>query len=369
MNKSVHGVRTTLKIIATGVFFLLVTGCSTFGSGPAGPAASVDGSVTDASQRVYPNSIRNHVYGGIGAGASVLEPDTSDISTFDVDSRNDAGAQITLGVDLSRQFAIEAHAADLGSAGISGSGTVPGGTVDYQSVGASALLYIGGNRSNFRRRGLSGYGRLGYGLLNSSASSNLPHRELNGTHVLFGAGVEYMMSSGLGFRAEAISFDTDVNYGQLGLVYRIGRREAQRNIEIVKVEEATPAITPPVAAALPVAQICEFSGDQSEINFQTNSAVLTSSAKQMLDGFANELSECEAVSLSVSAHTDSRGEESYNRALSERRANSVVNYLNDSGVERTRLRTQAHGESKPIATNNTPEGRRLNRRVELFLED
>jgi len=173
------------------------------------------------------------------------------------------------------------------------------------------------------------------------------------------------MSSGLGFRAEAISFDTDVNYGQLGLVYRIGRREAQRNIEVVKVEEATPAI----AAALPVAQSCEFSGDQSEINFQTNSAVLTSTAKQMLDGFANELAECEAVSLSVSAHTDSRGEESYNRALSERRANSVVNYLNDSGVERTRLRTQAHGESKPIATNNTPEGRRLNRRVELFLED
>lgn len=365
MNKSVCGVRASLRVLTISGFLLFATGCTTFGSGPVS-GLSPDVSNASDTRRVFPNTIRKHIYAGIGVGASRLEPDTSDVSTLDLDDRKDSGAQVTLGIDLSRQIAIEAHASELGSAGIIGAGDVPDGTVDYQSAGASALYYLGGNRNNFRRKGFSGYGRLGYGILNSSATNNLPHQELNGAHVLFGGGLEYMTKSGLGIRAEAISFDTDVNYTQLALIYRTGRRERQRNLEVV---DDTVLPTPAIAAALPAAQSCEFSGDQTDINFHTDSEQLTIAAKQMLDGFADELLECNAASLRVSAHTDSRGAQTYNDALSARRANSVVDYLNDKGVEQTRLHAQYYGELQPIASNGTPEGRRINRRVELFLEN
>ena len=67
----------------------------------------------------------------------------------------------------------------------------------------------------------------------------------------------------------------------------------------------------------------------------------------------------------VEGHTDSTGEASYNYSLSERRANSVANYLASHGVDRERLITQGFGVDQPIADNDSSSGRALNRRVEL----
>lgn len=67
----------------------------------------------------------------------------------------------------------------------------------------------------------------------------------------------------------------------------------------------------------------------------------------------------------VEGHTDARGEDLYNLALSQRRANAVRAFLIDRGVDKSRLEAQGYGESEPIATNETAEGRRKNRRVEI----
>jgi outer membrane protein OmpA-like peptidoglycan-associated protein len=71
--------------------------------------------------------------------------------------------------------------------------------------------------------------------------------------------------------------------------------------------------------------------------------------------------------LDISGYTDNTGAESYNQALSERRAGAVEGYLLDSGIYPARLTSTGYGELRPIATNSTEEGRRLNRRVDITI--
>ena len=70
----------------------------------------------------------------------------------------------------------------------------------------------------------------------------------------------------------------------------------------------------------------------------------------------------------VEGHTDSVASESYNQGLSERRAKSVADWLVKNGVDKGRLTTRGWGETRPVAENDTPEGRQQNRRVELIIE-
>ena len=98
-----------------------------------------------------------------------------------------------MGVDLTKHLSLEAHTADLGSAGLS-----PTGRINYHINGASALLYAGGNRDRFRRQGLKPCGQVGLGVLENTSVGDVPFEKINGTHILFGAGVEYMTPIGVG---------------------------------------------------------------------------------------------------------------------------------------------------------------------------
>lgn len=73
------------------------------------------------------------------------------------------------------------------------------------------------------------------------------------------------------------------------------------------------------------------------------------------------------LAIEVCGHTDSTGEDEYNRTLSEKRARSVVEYLNAHGIPSTRTRFKGCGSAQPVATNSTPQGRQLNRRVEFVV--
>jgi outer membrane protein OmpA-like peptidoglycan-associated protein len=101
------------------------------------------------------------------------------------------------------------------------------------------------------------------------------------------------------------------------------------------------------------------------IEFGFDSASIDDSGAAVLDMAVELLDECASVSVGVEGHTDSTGAEGYNRGLSERRAGSVEQYLSGQGVAADRLSTEGFGESKPVATNDTSEGRARNRRVEL----
>ena len=88
----------------------------------------------------------------------------------------------------------------------------------------------------------------------------------------------------------------------------------------------------------------------------------------MLDSVALVLKEFDKTLIDVEGHTDSDGSDEYNQQLSMQRANSVGNYLQSQGVNSQRIVALGAGESRPIASNATADGKQQNRRVELKLQ-
>ena len=94
---------------------------------------------------------------------------------------------------------------------------------------------------------------------------------------------------------------------------------------------------------------------------------LNAEAREMLDRVVSWLSDHPELKVEIGGHTDSRGSDAYNQRLSENRAKSVYDYFVSHGIAASRLSYKGYGESRPIATNETDEGRQRNRRVELQL--
>lgn len=103
------------------------------------------------------------------------------------------------------------------------------------------------------------------------------------------------------------------------------------------------------------------------VTFATNSSDISSNFYAVLDSVAIVLNEFEKTYVDVIGHTDSTGPADFNQALSVRRAQSVADYLMSREVIPERLVVTGRGPSQPIASNDTPEGRALNRRVEIVL--
>jgi outer membrane protein OmpA-like peptidoglycan-associated protein len=105
----------------------------------------------------------------------------------------------------------------------------------------------------------------------------------------------------------------------------------------------------------------------SSITFALNSADLNSQFYNALNGVTMVLKEYNKTVIEVAGHTDSSGSDQYNMQLSERRAQSVANYLSSQGVQSSRLITVGAGETRPVASNDTEQGRSANRRVEMTI--
>jgi OOP family OmpA-OmpF porin len=104
------------------------------------------------------------------------------------------------------------------------------------------------------------------------------------------------------------------------------------------------------------------------VNFDFDKANIRPDAAVILDEAVNLLGSS-GPAVSIEGHTDWIGSDAYNAGLSERRANAVQAYLIEHGVDSSRLSTVGYGESRPIASNDTREGRALNRRVELLVQE
>jgi len=184
---------------------------------------------SNADDFEYKDDFTRKFYAGFGLGRSWLEPDTSELEGVGPNDRVQLGMQFTLGMDLKRWLSLEAQLTELGDAGLSN-----GGTIGYRELGASALLYFGGARDRYNRRGFSGFGRVGLGLLQNEPSDNVNTEQVNSASYVLGLGAEYAMRNGLALRAEGIVFDADVNYMQVGLMYRFGKRRERRREVLVE---------------------------------------------------------------------------------------------------------------------------------------
>lgn len=121
------------------------------------------------------------------------------------------------------------------------------------------------------------------------------------------------------------------------------------------------AATVDARGCVPVQAVIQLTG----VHFEYNSARLTENSKSILSMAAASLRGQSGMRVEVAGHTDDRGGDLYNLELSQLRALSVVEYLNASGIESSRLEARGYGESQPMDTNGTDTGRERNRRVEF----
>jgi OOP family OmpA-OmpF porin len=118
--------------------------------------------------------------------------------------------------------------------------------------------------------------------------------------------------------------------------------------------------------------VAEFNGcpnspssSANVIQFEFNSSVLKTSSYPVLDQLSNSLRSNEILKVELGGHASLEGTPNYNLQLSKDRANAVKTYLVNSGVAANKIVANGYGETRPVASNTTEEGRQLNRRVEI----
>lgn len=110
-----------------------------------------------------------------------------------------------------------------------------------------------------------------------------------------------------------------------------------------------------------------FAGKLENVEFKPDAYDLNEASKQALDQLVERMQEHPDVVLAVSGHTDNRGNARYNLELSKKRVLAVVHYLVRNGINGRRLLPHGYGESRPLFSNATDEGRGRNRRIEVTL--
>jgi OmpA-OmpF porin, OOP family len=102
-----------------------------------------------------------------------------------------------------------------------------------------------------------------------------------------------------------------------------------------------------------------------DVYFEVNKAILRPESFKSLDKLTRVLKVKDDIKIEIAGHTDSDGTEEANLILSQARAEAVLKYLHSKGIDRNRLSAKGYGESEPIADNESPEGKQMNRRTEV----
>jgi len=358
----------------------------------------------------------SRVYTGVSAGATRLSPDTAD-TRFTLSDRSGGATQLRLGADINSKLSLEVDTSVLGSASV----REVEADVSYTSLTGSAVFYALGSTANRERRvGWQGYGRLGFSSL--QRASIVQPFDGSDNNIVVGVGAEYGFRNGLAFRGEVSRFDEDATFLGLGVVYRLGLSARQFGSVVASVaadaipddsesgEPVLGAAEPETALApghvslvrqgpnaslwsqpkladdmdgdgvLDSVDICNdtvsntavgqngcglFDSVLSEVSFKPGTYWLTPSSRRVVDDVVGTLLAFPEARIEVQAHADSEGPDEVNNILSKARAEAVVNYMIKQGVGAKQLVAKGYGETKPIASNDTAEGRRQNRRVQL----
>jgi outer membrane protein OmpA-like peptidoglycan-associated protein len=159
--------------------------------------------------------------------------------------------------------------------------------------------------------------------------------------------------------SSSISFDLVFATGTL----KPALEAAQAQGDKANAEQETKAIT---------AESCETRfnviSETGAIYFKSGSAELDSKSEPLLDSGAGIAKRCPSVRFEVNGYTDNVGGRRYNQKLSERRAQSVVEYLVSRGVSATRIKATGYGETHPVVPNDSTSNRAKNRRIEFHVE-
>jgi outer membrane protein OmpA-like peptidoglycan-associated protein len=144
--------------------------------------------------------------------------------------------------------------------------------------------------------------------------------------------------------------------------------DAKMNPDYKPGETAAAPATAPAASATDAVATCSraLSGeDSNKILFGAGSHAVAASSHAVLKKIAGIIKDCGSVTIEIDGYTDNVGGSEINKSLSERRAKSVADFLTSIGVDAGKLKAVGHGDENPIASNDTAEGRKMNRRIEL----
>ena len=146
-----------------------------------------------------------------------------------------------------------------------------------------------------------------------------------------------------------------------------GYRPVTRSATVVREKEALVIFEMELAKAVVTASKIEI---KDKVYFETDKAIIKTESYGLLDEVAEIInSHPELTKIRIEGHTDSRGNDAYNKDLSQRRADSVRVYLEGKGVAAARLESVGYGEEKPLKAERNDTDRALNRRVEFFVLD
>ena len=330
-------------------------------------------------------------YVGAGAGKSMLDPDPG-APDFRVDDDTDLGIKFMAGYEVSDHVAVEVFTGSLGSSSLVDDAQARR-EIDYSIYGLNGVFNIEGWQGGF-----SPLLKLGANTINMDSS--IAH-ENKDDWLFFGAlGLEYEFNNRVALRAEYEYFSKDTQLVSLSLLKYFGGKKPksyvvpppESNPHLEDVPTSDSQIKPPakkVAITAPdtdgdgvndIEDACEntpvganvdalgcasFEGIVQGVNFESNNARLTPAARKILDEMAVELKKFPKIKIQIEAHTDSQGDPGVNLWLSNSRAQSVIAYLSQQGIQASRLIPIGFGEANPIADNATEEGRAKNRRVEF----
>lgn len=334
-------------------------------------------------------------YGGANVGQSRATIDDPRIrsnllnngftSVTIADDDRSTGFKIFGGYQLNKNFAVEGGYFDLGNFGYSAT-TVPAGTLNGNMKVRGLNLDLVGTLPMTDK--FSVFGRLGVNYaqtrdnFSGTGAVNVtnPNPRKNDTNYKFGAGLQYAFTDSLAMRVEAeryrindaVGNKGDIDLYSVGLIYRFGPK-AQAPAPYVAAPAyvaAAPAPVAPPPPPPPPPRFEKYTLSATEL-FAFDSAELQA-PQPKLDEIARALAADSTVNdVVITGYTDRLGSNSYNQALSERRANAVKSYLSAKGVSANRLNAQGKGEANPVVECSDKNRTALikclepNRRVEV----
>jgi len=185
------------------------------------------------------------------------------------------------------------------------------------------------------------------------------------TGTAIGAGVGTVLGAGIGYaiggkEGAAVGAGAGLLAGGLAGM-GIGRYMDKQE------QELQSAIAASESASLKREQDILILTFKADVLFDVNSTAVKPGAQTEIRRVADVLYRYPETRIRVEGHTDSTGGEAYNQTLSERRAESVKNELVAQNIQAERIQTIGFGLTRPVATNETPEGRQQNRRVQIFI--
>jgi OmpA-OmpF porin, OOP family len=231
---------------------------------------------------------------------------------------------------------------------------------DFTVTSLNALIWFGDDAASWRPYLLGGFNQYDF----SDTANLVPGHDDKSDQMMFGLGLGTQLDGAMEFRADIRGMadldDTNAqDYGlQISLNKLFGKKSAPAP---APAPVAAPVVAEPEPTPEPEVRTITV---RLNVEFEFNKDVVLAIYGDQLDAIAAAMKAHEDIDLVLEGHTDSRGSDDYNLSLSDRRAKAVqAKLVSDYGIPAERISAMGYGETQPVASNATDEGRARNRRV------